>query len=100
MTCTRIDDLHESCLTLDVAFKNNTRFILGVKNNSDELTHAQLMKIRCGGLIGMTKVLNIDNDECISIRSIIDKITIDYSSIEGFPFDRIVQDIKKFKHRK
>ena len=100
MSCTRFDDLKKSCVTLDEAFKINTRFILSVINTTEELTHAQLMKIRCGGLIGMQRILTKDSNNIINIRETIDKVISDYGSIEKFPFDKIVQDIKTFKHRK
>lgn len=100
MTCTRLDDLKHSCLELDNAFKSNSRFILGVTNNNAELTHANLMKIRCGGLLGMRRVLNIDNEGSVDIRNVIDRISSQYAGIEHFPFNDIVQDIKLFKHRK
>lgn len=100
MSCTRLDDLQESCLELDEAFKENTRFILGVKSENVELTHAHLMKIRCGGLLGMQRVLNIDSNQPLNVRDVIDKTIEDYGNIENFPYNEIVQDIKNFKHRK
>lgn len=100
MSCTRMDDLKASCDELDQAFKTNMRFILGVINESDELTHAQLMKIRCGGLLGMKRVLDINTDEPVSVREVIDKTIKEYADIKNFPYNKIVQDIKNFKHRK
>jgi hypothetical protein len=100
MACTRSSDLQGSCLELDHAFKANTRFILGINNEDVELTHAQLMKIRCGGLLGMQRVLNIASDQAVAVREVIDKIIYYYGSIECFPYNEIVQDIKNFKHRK
>lgn len=100
MSCTRLDDLQESCLKLDEAFKLNTRFILGVNSENTELTHAQLMKIRCGGLLGMQRVLNIASQQPVEVRDVIDKTIKNHCSIESFPYNEIVQDIKNFKHRK
>lgn len=100
MTCTRVDDLQETCIELDEAFKVNTRFILGVKGDNAELTHAHLMKIRCGGLLGMQSVLKIESGQLVNIRDVIDQTIKDYRSIAGFPYNKIVQDIKNFKHRK
>jgi len=100
LSCTRKDDLKESCLELDEAFKINTRFILGVIDSDTELTHAQLMKIRCGGLLGMKKVLKLDNDELVNVRTVISNIESLYGKIDDFPYSEIVKDIKLFKHRK
>ena len=100
MACTRASDLHSSCLELNNAFKINSRFILSVRDNEHELTHAQLMKIRCGGLLGMQRVLNINCDKIVNVRDVIECVTKKYGSVNHFPYDEIVQDIKKFKHRK
>ena len=100
MSCTRMDDLNSSCHELDQAFKTNTRFILGLNNDNDELTHAQLMKIRCGGLAGMRRVLGMKTNEPVSIREVIDSTLNKYGDIENFVYNEIVQDIKNFKHRK
>lgn len=100
MSCTRLEDLQESCFELDDAFKVNTRFILGVTSENIELTHAHLMKIRCGGLLGMQRVLNIESNQPVNVRDVIDKSIKEYGSIDRFPYNEIVQDIKNFKHRK
>ena len=100
MSCTRVDDLKASCHVLDDAFKINTRFILGMIDEEEELTHAQLMKIRCGGLIGMQRVLGFDPEQPVNVREVIDKTISNYGEIENFPYNEIVQDIKNFKHRK
>ena len=97
MICTRSQDLQQYCNQLDDAFKINTRFILGV--NNDILTHAQLMKIRCGGLLGMKRVLNLENNSLVDIREVINVAIKSFNEIEQFPFSDIIQDIKKFKHR-
>lgn len=100
MACTRLDDLYGSCLELNSAFKKNTRFILGIKDEMCELTHAQLMKIRCGGLLGMQRVLKLDTEKKVVVRDVIDSVEKEYGSINSFPYNEIVQDIKCFTHRK
>jgi len=100
MTCLRQDDLQSSCVELVEAFKQNTRFILGLKNDQAELTHAQLMKIRCGGLLGMQRIYNFDINQSVDIRHIIDNTINQYGKLADFPFDTIVKDIKDFHHRK
>ena len=99
MSCTRADDLQETCLELDNAFRVNTRFILGTKSDAEELTHAKLMKIRCGSLLGMQRVLAMDEQQVVSIRDVIDKTIATFGSLDEFPYNEIVQDIKQFKHR-
>ena len=99
MSCKRMDEYHRSCSELDDTIKLNTRFILGVKNNDAVLTHADLMKIRCGSFIGMKRVLALEENQPIDIRNIMTEIINKFGAIEQFPFKEIVQDIKQFKHR-
>lgn len=99
MNCTRASDFMNSCKILDDEIRKNTRFILGVKDINADLTHAQLMKIRCGGLIGMSKVLHLGSDS-IQIREIVEQTINTYNSLELFPYNEIVKDIRQFNHRK
>lgn len=100
MSCTRAVEFKVSCDELDHVFKTNTRFILGVTSEESDLTHAQLMKIRCGGMSGMQRILQQDNQQAANVRDIIDITIKTFGSIDKFPFNEIVQDIKNFKHRK
>ena len=100
MSCTRSYEFKASCMEWDDAFKTNMQFILGVNSHKDELTHAQLMKIRCGSLLGVQKVLKNKNGGELEIRQIMEQAELDYGSLSNFPFKEIVQDVKKFKHRK
>lgn len=65
-----------------------------------ELTHAQFMKIRCGGLLGMQRVLKLDIEKKVVVRDVIDSAERKYGSLDSFPYNEIVQDIKRFKLRK
>lgn len=100
MVCTRADDLKIKCLELDSAFKTKMRFLLGITGEQGELTHAQLMKIRCGGFMGMQKVFKLETPQPPDVRVLIERTLKDFQSIEDFPYNEIVQEIKNFKHRK
>ena len=99
MECTRVENYHASCVALVDAFKENSRFVLGISNSAAELTHTQLMKIRCGGLKGMRRVLNLESDEPPVVRDVIAAAATMHGSIDSFPFNEIVRDIKTFQHR-
>ena len=102
MTCLKADDYLAACYELVELFKEKSRFVLGLSSQEDELTHMQLMKIRCGGLIGMQRIL-MDTSTATSVP---DVLTImhsaeqNYGSVAEFPFSEIVKDIQEFCHRK
>jgi hypothetical protein len=99
MDCSRADDYLDSCRALVELFKEKSRFILGLGTDETELTHAQLMKIRCGGLLGMQRVLKLEAAPP-AVRDVIDAAQSCYGFIEAFPFSEIVPDIQAFSHRK
>ena len=80
-------------------FKEKSRFVLGISQQQDELTHMQLMKIRCGGLQGMHRILSGDE----LIPDVLDTLELTrkrYGNVSEFPFSEIVKDIQDFNHRK
>jgi len=99
MTCLEAEQFMPGCRNLVDIFKENSRFVLGIGQHDDELTHMQLMKIRCGGLRGMQRLLS-GNNNTPEVLDIIALAKTRYSDIENFPFNEIVRDIKDFCHRK
>ena len=104
MTCLKDDETISGCYDLVDIFKENSRFVLGLSQHENELTHMQLMKIRCGGLLGMQRILsNTDNTEVNEAPDVLEIISLaeqKFSSVANFPFNEIVRDIKEFSHRK
>lgn len=100
MACNREAEFHIACNKLVDILKNYSRFILGINKHEMELTHSQSMKIRCGGILGMQRVMNINVNSTPIIPDILSASGIHYASIGDFPFNEIVQDIKNFCHRK
>jgi hypothetical protein len=100
MRCLKEADYYASCSNLADLLQNNSRFVLGLGHDDVELLHAQLMKIRCGGLLGMQRVLAPGGDEPPAVREIIDKANASYGDVSQFPFNEIVRDIRAFSHRK
>jgi hypothetical protein len=98
MSCKRSAELLSSCSELVNSLKENSRFVLGLHDDPDLLTHAQLMKIRCGGLLGMQRVLEL-GDHKPDVRTVIDKVNERFESVDSFPFNEIMPDIKHFSHR-
>ena len=98
MTCLQADERISGCYELVELFKEQSRFILGLSSNENELTHMQLMKIRCGGLRGMQRVLS-GLDEIPDVPGVMKRAEERYGVISKFPFNEIVRDIKSFTHR-
>lgn len=98
MVCGREDEFLDSCVGLSDVFKQKSRFVLGMSDDT-ELTHAQLMKVRIGGLLGMYRVLSGKTEGLPAVREIIDSTEARYGAVDQFPFNQIVPDIQQFNHR-
>lgn len=99
MLCLNHDVNREACHGLVDRMVEQSRFILGLSDTRGELPHTHLMKVRCGGILGMQRVLQITPDQPPAVVDIIDKARMQYGAVEDFPFNEIVQDIKGFSHR-
>ena len=100
MFCARAADYQESCAALVEMLKEKSRFVLGLGQDVGDLTHAQLMKIRCGGLLGMQRVLKMETGAPPAVREVLAAAESQYGDVSSFPFSEIVRDIKAFRHRK
>lgn len=101
MSCSsREDKFHIACNNLVKTLKKYSSFIVGINTHDAELTHAQSMKIRCGGILGMQRVLKLGVGSPPVIPDVILASNKQFSEVANFPFNEIVQDIKSFSHRK
>lgn len=100
MRCTEANGRLDHCSSLVELLRDNARFVLSLSDHEGELTHAQLMKIRCGGLKGMQRFLGQNSDAPPAILEIMEQISESYGELSEFPFNEIMPDIKGFSHRK
>ena len=100
MICSAGDDVGRLCQSLDGILQLRSRFIIGPSGRSGALTHAQLMKIRCGGLHGMQRVLRQNDDNLPVIPELIIAALQRHGALQSFPYDEIIQDIRQFNLRK
>jgi hypothetical protein len=100
MWCTAGHSAYEGCSELFGLLKDNARFLLGQATGDSQLTHAQLMKVRCGGLRGMQRVLSPDSDGAPAVLDIIDRSRSAYGTLADFPYREIMPDIQRFSHRR
>jgi len=100
MICTQAEERRETCLQLVQLLKKNARFTLNLSDTDTQISHAQAMKIKCGGVLGMQRILKPASNQVPSIVDIIDQTRERYGSIDTFPYGEIIRDITGFSHRK
>lgn len=94
-----IQTLQQCQLLVDELMKQS-RFVLGISPHSTEVTHTQSMKVRCGGLQGMARIMSMSQASPVDVRDIIQQAQKRFAGIEGFPYQHIMTDIQAFSHRK
>jgi hypothetical protein len=101
MTCLQAHDYLDGCYALVDIFREKSRFVLGLSHTDSELTHMQLMKIRCGGLQGMQRILTNEREAggVPDVLQLIELAEQGYGEVKAFPFNEIVRDIQSFSHR-
>ena len=97
MVCKQPEIYITHCRELVDIFKEKSRFVLGISQHQNELTHMQLMKIRCGGLLGMHRLLTNNQDNIPNVLQTMKLAEQAYGDIKNFPFSEIVKDINDFK---
>ncbi|TNF37146.1 MAG: hypothetical protein EP315_03075 [Gammaproteobacteria bacterium] len=99
MICSHSEQHRANCHELVQQLKNNSRFILGLSNIDSDISHMQSMKIKCGGLLGMQRLLAPETDKP-AIDELISKAQQQYGDLAQFPYADIVRDITCFSHRR
>ena len=99
MNCGADTSVWRECENLSQILRQNSRFVFGLSQLENNLTHQQMMKIRCGGLLGMQKVLGKYNGEPFVVREIVGDTFMRYGRLENFPYSEIMPFIKAFSLR-
>ena len=99
MLCTEAEDHLQECESLVKVLVYNSRFIFSVTDTSLPLTHQNMMKIKCGGLIGINRVICSKEQIKPSVIKTKSLIKHEYGSFDKFPFGQIIRDISTFKVR-
>lgn len=100
MHCEQPDTDLKECQSLVKMLEKNSRFIIGVTDRVKPLTHQKMMKIKCGGILGMNRVLKDLDEDCPSILGVISEVKEQFVSFDAFPYGQIVRDISTFSVRK
>lgn len=81
------------CITLYQLLRSNFSFALGVAHIDEPLTHAQEMRLQCGGLKGLQFVVD-GSDEVVDVVRLLDAVEQRFVTLEQLPFQEIVQAAK------
>ena len=88
-----------ACGQLHALLRSNSAFALKLKDTQRILPHALLMKIQCGGLVGLRDLLD-PAAVAPNVLSLIRLAQAGYGDFAKLPFSRIVQGVAHWQIRK
>ena len=88
-----------NCLLFHQLLSHNSTFALKHAHINEPLTHAQEMKLQCGGLTGLQSVAG-GTTSIEDVVRLVDAACLKFGTLEILPFYQIIQSISSFKIRK
>lgn len=93
---------HAFCIDLHRLLQEKALFALKLPHGQQKLPHAKEMKIQCGGLLGLDRVVcRLDEDPATveDIRDLVARAMDDFGTLEALPYSEIVKSIAAFEIR-
>jgi len=90
---------HDACTTLVGLLRRNSVFALYLAQSDAPLTHAQEMKVQCGGLAGLRRVLAGAGDTEDANR-LVQAARQAQGGLAGLPYSEIVQSVAAYRTRR
>lgn len=88
-----------SCILLLQLLRRNAAFTLHLSRADEQLTHAQEMKVQCGGLAGLQRVLS-GPGEVEDVSRLVQSARQAQGGLEGLPYSEIVQSVAAYRTRR
>lgn len=90
---------HHECVKLAELLRRNSAFALGITDTQRILPHAMLMKIQCGGLLGMKSVFD-PAALAPNVRRLLRLARERHGELESLPYSEIIKGIAAWKPRR
>lgn len=101
----------EECAQLCSLLRQKSAFALKLTQADGPLSHAQEMKVECGGLRGLMQALAAcvevtapaaahEAASAADVRSLVQSCTVKYGSLVNLPYSLIVQSVVAYQNRR
>lgn len=88
-----------ACGTLHGLLRENSAFALGVADARGRLSHAQVLKVQCGGLEGLRRALDPEAAGA-DVQSLIRIGIARHGGLDALPFSVVVQGVAAWRGRR
>jgi len=96
----RSEGAHAQCERLFQRMKQTALPVFGVEDDLLSMPHSVLVKIQCGGLLGLQRLLGAvgaDATEVKNIHALVGRAVQAHGSLEAIPYPAFVEDMTSFK---
>ncbi|MDO8989630.1 MAG: hypothetical protein Q7U91_08325 [Sideroxyarcus sp.] len=77
------------CTALHELLRHNFSFALGLTHDNPVLPHAKEMRVQCGGLMGIQKILN-DSTDVDNVDALLDSVLQQWGDLADIPYSEVV----------
>lgn len=99
----RSDLARNNCATLLGLMREHARFALKVTDTSDSLPFGKEMKVMIGGLIGLRRLMTVEDGAAArvtNIHALVQQAQQVYGSLGTLPYQEIVKSIAAFQSKR
>lgn len=99
----RSNDAHVDCEVLVGLLRNNARFVLRQARVDQPLPHAKEIRVQCGGIQGLSQLLNREQDSGVStdnVYALVRKARSKFDTLQRLPLQEIVKCIANHQSRR
>lgn len=89
----------EACAALLGLLRRNAAFALHLSHPDERLTHAQEMKVQCGGLAGLQRTMT-GAEEVGDVHALVQAAGRMQGGLEGLPWSAIMQSVAAWQPRR
>lgn len=90
----------ENCLTLHGLLHQNALFALKLSSPDKPLPHAKELKIQCGGLLGVRRLLHPETAVVENIHGLIGEIRARFGNMSALPYSEVVRTMNAYEARR
>ncbi len=89
----------KKCSQLLDHLRRQTRFVFKINELDGPLPHNKEIRVQNGGLNGLRKLLQLDEQQDIDIADVVSQVVDIYGCVDGLPYNEIMQSVMAYRAR-
>lgn len=90
----------QTCRLLHDLMRQNALFALKLSQLPAALPHAKEIRIQCGGLLGLARLVDPDMARNDNIHALVAALQVQYENFAGLPWSAVIKEISAFEGRR